>query len=190
MLPIVSTVLLVAVARAQEIFPAISLHPMLTFPTLVIGSWPGLALLGHVADAYGATVPSEARQRILDDRYIGSFGVCAVAVSILIQLAAALTSQPLSPALAALPLATALIGLLCGLAARPAPPFARLASLMATLLVCVLMAGAAANPVTVAMSGAAALITAWGLRVSTRNGRPIAGVVAGHVALLWLLLFG
>jgi cobalamin synthase len=190
MLPIVSTVLLVVVARAQEIFPAISLHPMLTFPALVIGSWPGLALLGHVADAFGATVPSEARQQILDDRYLGSFGVCAVAVSILIQLSAVLTSETLSSLLAALPLAAALIGLLSGLAMRPAPPLVRSASLIAALLVCLLMAGLAAYSVTVALSGAAALITAWALRDSRRNGRPVAGVMAGHVALLWLLTFG
>ena len=77
---LVSTALLLGVQHAQEIWPAARLHPMLTFPVLVLGAWPGLMLLGQVVDAIGATVAAESRQRILNDRFLGSFGVCAIAI--------------------------------------------------------------------------------------------------------------
>jgi cobalamin synthase len=190
LLPLVSTVLLVALDRAQEIFPMARVHPMLTFPALVIGSWPGLALLGHVADAYGATAPAEARHRILNDRYIGSFGVCAMAVSVLVQISAVLTTQPLSLALAALPVSTALIGSLCGCAAQPGQALARLGAFITVVVLSVLFFLAAANPDAVAISGAAALVAAWLLRDGKRHGLPIAGPIAAHAAFLSLLLIG
>src|SRR3954452_3867963 len=107
---VVGTLLLIGLTLSRDIPWIMRLGRTLELLSLVCGSWPGLITLGYVADAIGSPTDRETRARILDDRFVGSFGVCAIGLSLLIELAAILNGA-LAPHILALSLIyAALIG--------------------------------------------------------------------------------
>jgi cobalamin synthase len=191
LLPLVSTVVLIVLWQAQTLWPLTGIHPISTFPVLVLGSWRGLVLVGHVADAYGASIRSETRERILDDRFIGSFGVCGIAFSVLIQLSAIHALQAITLSLAVTPLVSGVLGWLAGRAAdRRNGGVARTGSLSGVVAMSALLALARIAPAAVVLSICVALAVGWLLRDASRCDQPIGGTVAGHAALLVLVLSG
>ncbi len=188
---VVGTLLLIALTLSRDILWIMRSDRSLEFLSLVCGSWPGLITLGYVADAIGAPTDRETRARILDDRFVGSFGVCAIGLSLLIELAAIL-SGTLAPHILALSLVQAvLIGYVAESLVGRHPILQRcvagiaLAAVAGTIWMISLMSIS-----SLLGSIAVAIIVARYLSGYCRHGFPVAPTVAGHVALLVLLAFG
>jgi hypothetical protein len=189
LLPLISTAMLIGFSWSQDFAPAARFHPLLTFPILMLGAWPALLLLGHITDAIGSPTSPQVRQRILDDRFIGSFGVCAIALSALVQLTVSIGAQSLTVALAAAPLSSSLQGLMCSRATRARTHLEQGAALVLLILFTALPAIILAAPLAYGFSAATGLVMAWILRHDLRHGISVAAVTAGHVSLLTLLIF-
>ena len=188
---VVGTLLLTGLDLSNDIPWITRSDHTLEFLSLVCGSWPGLITIGYVADAVGAPTDRESRVRILDDRFVGSFGVCAIGLSLLIELAAVVNGA-LAPHFVAFSLVyAALIGYVVEWLVGRHPMLQRcvaaitLATVAAAIWMLSLM-----STFSLFTSVAAAVIVGKYLSGYCRHGFPVAPTVAGHVALLALLAFG
>jgi hypothetical protein len=188
---VVGTLLLTGLDLSNDIPWITRSDHTLQLLSLVCGSWPGLITIGYVADAVGAATDRESRARILNDRFVGSFGVCAIGLSLLIELAAIL-SGALAAHIVALSLVyAALIGYIAEWLVGRHPMLQRcvaaitLATMAGTIWMLSLM-----STFSLLTSVAAAVIVGKYLSGYCRHGFPVAATVAGHVALLVLLACG
>jgi hypothetical protein len=190
-LALLSSALLLAMVLAGQLPWTGRLHPLLTFLLLILGSWRGLVVVGYVADAVSNPMDDIARRRILDDRFIGSFGVSAIALSVLTQLAAVLSIGSPTIALAVSPIAAATLGLFGGMvvASRRAR-LPRVVGVIGVLAVAIAITAMSQSSIPAVIAAALALLTAWRLSADRRHDLPVGPVAAGHVALLTLLTLG
>jgi cobalamin synthase len=189
-LPLVGSVLLSGIVLAHELPWADRAHPAITLLFLVLGSWRGLVVLGYVADALGNPADPMIRARILNDRFIGSFGVCAIALSVLIQLAAVISIDSLTFTLAASPIAAMALGLFGDVSTSGQGALHKSAALIGLITVAVAIAAAGGSPIAATAAAVIAPITAWRIGDLRRHDSPISRTVAGHLALLTLLVLG
>lgn len=190
-LGLLGSVLVAIAAAVDEIRHLNVAGTLLGLLALAIGSWPGLAACGRLADAYLAMVRPERRQGILEDRYVGTYGASAIILGLIIELVAAMTTPPAR--LVALPVSAALAGsggALIGLHGRSAPGLATAGgiALVAQVLLSYLLG--VSWVVVVGLTGSALLVALAGARTHLPSHLlvPFSSQVALMVALFIVML--
>ncbi|MFN0074830.1 MAG: hypothetical protein ACKVVP_25410 [Chloroflexota bacterium] len=184
-LPIVSTSLLLILAQVTELPLGVRASSLLKFGLLLAGSWTGILLCGHVADAIGAPADHSARARILDDRYLGTFGACAISCSMLVILAVSHSGMPPPMLLAISPIVAALVGI------ASVGIFSESSVLRLGLSVGIVIGLAIAfwlvvpgSLLSLLISIGPAPLVAWKLRQDRRNGQRVAPTMVGLATFL------
>ena len=185
-LPIAGSLMLFALLKSGIASEAVSI---LVFLSLVVGGWSGLVLLGNVADACGLVDGSGARQRALDDRFVGSFGVAAIGVSLIVQLSSALGVNGLTLALTLSPTLGSIIGILTSSFLGHRSVLIRLRGLLLVTTILVLAHRLDLPFLPILTSLLVAFGVAAALTSDRRNGVEIGSTIAGHAAYLCLLIW-
>lgn len=184
LLPALATLLLWFLPPLPE-----RLYPLAVFVLITLGSVPGLLVIGHVADAHGAPVDRTARARILDDRFLGTFGTCAIIISVLVGLGVALAGVAPRPHLAVVPLLAASAGWLAHGLTGAVPFWIRAICIgLAVPGSMALVSTGIVAPLGGALAASIALLAGVCTRGDRRGGAPVTPYAAGHGALLSLLI--